>query len=404
VVVGAGFSGLAAARRLADAGVRVTVLEARDRIGGRTRTDTSLGVPIDIGASWIHGTEDNPLTKLAQDVGAKTVPTDFEDFVLIENHQKVDPKAAAALVPGWHRIIEKLDELSTDAPATESLADGLVGIADLDDPLVAWNVTSRTSGDYAADPDQLSLRWLGSEGQFKGPDVILPGGYTQLSQHLAKGLDIQLGTVVTRISHGGAQVRLDTSQGTVTADRVIVTVPLGVLKTGTIAFDPPLPDAKLHAIEKLGFGLLNKVVVAFDKPFWPESTPMIGLVGNNQPVTDLLNGLVFGDKPLLVGLRGGQAAWSRESLSDQDAVAELITAIDAPTPTGSIVTRWGTDQYARGSYSFIAVGSSPDDMHALGEPVGERLLFAGEATNPEWFGTVHGAYLSGLREADRVLG
>ncbi|BBY59780.1 FAD-dependent oxidoreductase [Mycolicibacterium sarraceniae] len=80
---------------------------------------------------------------------------------------------------------------------------------------------------------------------------------------------------------------------------------------GSIAFDPPLLEAKCHAIEKLGFGLLNKVVVAFEKPFWPESTPMIGLVGNNQPVTDLANGLVFAGKPLLVRLRGGQAVVAR---------------------------------------------------------------------------------------------
>ena len=403
VVVGAGFAGLAAARRLADSGVRVTVLEARDRIGGRTRTDTSLGVPIDIGASWIHGTDANPLTALAHDVGARTVSTDFEDFVLLENHRPVDPKAAAASVDDWHQIADKLDELSADAGMGESVADGLVGIANLDDPLLAWNVTSRIAGEYAADPDQMSLRWLGSEGQLTGPDVILPGGYTQLSQHLANGLDIRQNAAVTRIDHGGNEVRLDTAQGAVTADRVIVTVPLGVLKAGAITFDPPLPDTKRKAIKRLGFGLLNKVVVAFDAPFWPESIPMIGLVGDNQPVTDLVNGLVFADKPLLVGLRGGQAAWSRESLSDQDAVTELITALGAPSPIGSIVTRWGTDQYARGSYSFLAVGSSPDDMEALGEPVGERLMFAGEATNPEWFGTVHGAYLSGVREAERVL-
>ncbi|GAY17345.1 FAD-dependent oxidoreductase [Mycobacterium sp. shizuoka-1] len=403
VVVGAGFAGLAAGRRLADAGVRVTVLEARDRIGGRTRTDTSLGVPIDIGASWIHGTDANPLTALAHDVGARTVSTDFEDFVLLENRRPVDPQAAAASVDDWHRIADRLDELSADAGAGESVTDGLVGIANLDDPLVAWNVTSRIAGEYAADPDQMSLRWLGSEGQFKGPDVILPGGYTQLSQHLAKGLDIRQNMAVTRIDHGGNQVRLDTAQGAVTADRVIVTVPLGVLKAGAITFDPPLPQTKRAAIARLGFGLLNKVVVVFDTPFWPESIPMIGLVGNNQPVTDLVNGLVFADKPLLVGLRGGQAAWSRESLSDQDAVTEVVTALGAPSPIGSIVTRWGTDQYARGSYSFLAVGSSPDDMAALGEPVGERLMFAGEATNPEWFGTVHGAYLSGMREANRVL-
>jgi monoamine oxidase len=403
VVIGAGFAGLAAARRLSDAGVRVTVLEARDRVGGRTRTDTSLGVPIDLGASWIHGTEGNPLVGLADEVGARTVETDFDDFVLLGAQGVVDPGAAGAASADWDRIAGHLDSLSKDAGEDESLADGLQGITDPADPLAAWIVTSQTAGEYAADPDELSLRWFGSESQFDGPDVILPGGYMQLSERLAQGLTIQQGTEVKRISHGGAQVRIETSQGTVTADRVLVTVPLGVLKAAAITFDPPLPATKRNAIARLGFGLLNKVVVAFDEPFWPESVPMIGLVGVQQPVTDLVNGLIFAGEPLLVGLRGGAAAWSRERLSDEETVAELIAALDAPKPTGALVTRWAADPYARGSYSFIAAGSSPDDMTALGEPVGERLFFAGEATNPEFFGTVHGAYLSGVREADRIL-
>ncbi len=403
VIIGAGFAGLAAARRLVDAGVRVTIVEARDRIGGRTRTDTSLGVPVDIGASWIHGTDGNPLTKLAEEAGAKTVSTNFEDFVLLENHAEVDRAAAAGLNEGWQKISDELESRGADADDDETVAEGLVGLANLDDPLVAWNVTSRTAGEYAADADELSLRWFSSEGQFKGPDVLFPGGYTQLSQHLAKGLDIQQDTEVSRISYGGSEVRIETSKGTVTADKVIVTVPLGVLKAKTIAFDPALPDHKRHAIDVLGFGLLNKVVAMFDEPFWPKATPMIGLVGANQPVTDLVNGLMFAGTPLLVGLRGGEAAWSREKLTDAEAIDELITALNAPQPTGSIVTRWGSDPYARGSYSFIAAGSSPDDMDALAEPAGERLMFAGEATNREWFGTVHGAYLSGIREAERIL-
>lgn len=403
VVIGAGFSGLGAARRLTDAGLRVTVLEARDRIGGRTRTDTSLGVPIDLGASWIHGTEHNPLLGLAEEAGAKTVATDFEDFVLLGPDGAVDPGAAAVAAADWKRVAAQLQTRSQTADLDETVADGLDGIADLTDPLVAWSVTSSIAGEYAADPDELSLRWFGSEEQLSGPDVLLPGGYTQLSARLAQGLDITHSAEVTRISHRSTPIRIETTGGTVTADRVIVTVPLGVLKSDTIAFDPPLPDAKRAAIRRLGFGLLNKVVVAFDSPFWPRERPMIGLLGDDQPVTDLVNGLMFAGRPLLVGLRGGEAAWSREALSDADAVDELITALRAPRPTGSLVTRWGADRYARGSYSFIAVGSSPDDMEELAEPAG-RLHFAGEATDPEYFGTVHGAYRSGLREADRILG
>ena len=403
VIIGAGFSGLAAARKLADAGARVTVLEARDRIGGRTWTNTSLGVPIDLGGAWIHGTDGNPLTALAEEARAKTVPTDFENFELFDAHGPMGHEAVTAALADWHKIDEHLGAVSADAAATESVADGLAGVADLNDPLVAWIVTSQITGEYAADPGQLSLRWLGSEGEFGGPDVIFPGGYTQLSQHLARDLDIKQNTVVTRIAHGDNPIRIETAQGTVTADKVIVTVPLGVLKSGTIAFDPPLPEPKRQAIDRLGFGLLDKVILAFDKPFWSESIPVIGLVGAHQPVSDLVNGLVFTGKPILVGLRAGEAAWSRESQSDAAAVGEVISALNAPEPTGSLVTRWGADQYARGSYSFIAVGSSPDDMRALSEPVGERLFFAGEATNAEHFGTVHGAYLSGLREADRIL-
>ena len=189
------------------------------------------------------------------------------------------------------------------------------------------------------------------------------------------------------------------------ADRVIVTVPLGVLKAQTIAFDPPLPERKRRAIERLGFGLLNKVVLSFEEPFWPESPDMIGLVGQEQPVADLVNGLTFAGAPLLVGLRGGAAARSREALSDQDAIGEVLAAMDAaPEPTGALVTRWAADPYARGSYSFLAVGSSPADLRALAEPVGERLLFAGEATHEDFFATVHGAYMSGIREAERILG
>lgn len=403
VVIGAGMAGLAAARRLAEAGKDVTVVEARDRIGGRTWTDTSLGVPIDLGAAWIHGPEGNPLTELADEVDARRVETDFDKLVLIRDGDEVGADVVQSVLTGWQAIAKGLGTLSEDAGEDESVASGLAQVADMQNPFVQWSVASEIVGDYAADPDELSLRWLGNEGEFSGPDLILPGGYIQLAQHLARGLTVRLSTEVSRVVHGGSGVRIETSQGVIEGDRAIVTVPLGVLKAGMIAFEPPLPDEKQAAIERLGFGLLDKVVLKFDQPFWPDADVM-GLVGSAQPLPLLINGETFADVPLLVGLRGGSDARARESLSDQDAVSQVVTALNAPLPTGSLVTRWAADPYARGSYSFIAVGSSPDDMEALAEPVDDRLAFAGEATNAEFFGTVHGAYLSGVREADRILG
>ena len=131
---------------------------------------------------------------------------------------------------------------------------------------------------------------------------------------------------------------------------------------------------------------------------------MIGLVGPNQPVADLVSGLTFAGTPLLVGLRGGAAARSREALSDQDAIGEVLAAMGAPEPSGALVTRWAADPSARGSYSFLAVGSTPADLRALAEPVGERLLFAGEAAATDGeSGTVAGALQRGCRAAGEVL-
>ncbi len=404
IVVGAGMAGLSAARHLADSGVAVTVLEARNRIGGRTWTDSSLGLPIDLGAAWFHGTKGNPLVEIADQIGARTVETDFEDVAVFAGGAPAGADKVDAALGGWPKVMDELYAAAEAAGREASVASALTKLVDLNDPFVQWCVASTINAEYAADPTELALRWFGQEGQIDGPDVLLPGGYVQLVDHLAGGLAIRLDTAVSHIAYGDQGVRVETSKGAVEGDRVIVTVPLGVLKADVITFEPPLPADKRQAIERLGFGLLDKVVVRFDKPFWPVERDMIGIAGADQPVSDLVNGLRFTDTPLLVGLRGGSNARVRERQSDEQTVREVLATMKAPEPTGAVVTRWAADPFARGSYSFLAVGSSPDDQRALAAPVGERLAFAGEATHEEFCATVHGAYLSGLREAQRITG
>ncbi|HEX9832128.1 MAG TPA: FAD-dependent oxidoreductase, partial [Mycobacterium sp.] len=215
VVVGAGMAGLAAARRLADAGIDITVLDARDRIGGRMWTDTSLGVPIDLGAAWIHGTENNPLTELADQVGARRVATDFDRPFVFQDGRELGSEVVQTTLKRWQEINKELAPLSEDAGEDESVANGLAEVADMNDPLIQWAVASEIVGEYAADPDELSLKWFGNEGEFGGGDLILPGGYQQLAQHLARGLTIKLGSEVSKIIHTDSGVRLETAQGAV---------------------------------------------------------------------------------------------------------------------------------------------------------------------------------------------
>ncbi len=409
IVVGAGIAGLAAAARLREGGCRVTVLEARSRLGGRIRSDTSLGATVDVGAAWIHGARGNPLVALAERAGARTVVTDDESLRLYDADGAVTEEDAEAGLARWEQLQSQLEDLQEDAGRDDSLLDGLEEIADADeDPVTVWAGTSTVLIDYAAEARQLSLRDFGADAEYAGEDLLLPDGYVQLVDQLADGLTVRLGHAVTRVARTSTGVTVRTRRNTFSADRAIVTVPLGVLQHADITFDPPLPAATRTAIDRLGMGLLDKVVLAFDEPFWPRDTQIFGLVGD-QPVTALVNGLHFTGAPILIGVVAADAARRLERRSDAEIVAGLRRALSAafgttvPEPSGVVVTRWAADPYARGAYSYPAVGSSPADRDALARPIGGRLLLAGEATSRDAFATVHGAYLSGRRQAERLL-
>jgi monoamine oxidase len=423
VVVGAGVAGLAAARALALGGQRVVVLEARDRIGGRTWTDSSLGVPVDLGASWIHGVDGNPLWALASAFGIDTVEFTVGSFQFdgrpIAWH---DPSGAAlsaedtsAFVADLHTVDAALDAVVAQAPPPSTYA------AAVDTVLrsLQWQgdraarvreYTAHRSEDLCGAPVTVLDAHGLDEEHVPGDEVVFPGGYAQYARALAEGLDVRLSSVVRSVTQADDSVTVGLTDGTaVVARQVVVTVPLGVLQAGDVVFDPPLSAPVNGALDRLGMGTYDKVFLRFPSRFWGDSWVIrqqgpAGVDWHSWYDMSRVTGA-----PVLAALVGGAGARRLETLPDAMVVDEGVVALrkmfgaSVPRPEAFRITRWAEDPFSRGSYSYLHVGASPDDHDLLGTPSG-RVQLAGEATWSDDPATVHGALLSGLRAAGRLLG
>lgn len=417
VVIGAGMAGLAAAATLRDAGRAVMVLEARDRIGGRVWTSNLWpGLPVDLGASWIHGVRGNPLTALADRLGAPRVETRYDRArVFGPTGAQIDTDAAmgraGALVDAARAAADDLDRDISLKDAVLASPGWANAAPDVRRMLRHW-VNSTAEQEYAGDWSRLSAWYFDEAGEFPGGDVLFPGGYGQLAQGLARGLDIRLGQVVTGLAQGPDGVRVMLADGGVMqAGRVIVTLPLGVLQAGGVAFDPPLAPARQSAIGALGMGLLNKCWLRFDRIHWPRDVDWMQFVGPQDGVwAEWLSLARHMEVPVLLGFNAGAQAQAIEALDDRATVASAMAALrvmlgaSLPDPVAAQVTRWSADPFARGAYSFHATGSRAATRRDLaGADWDGALVFAGEAASPDHPATVHGAYLSGQAAARAVL-
>ncbi|KAK0056688.1 lysine-specific histone demethylase 1A [Biomphalaria pfeifferi] len=319
-------------------------------------------------------------------------------------------------------IEDKLHELEANPPSD-------VYLSSRDRQILDWHFANLEFAN-ATPLSNLSLKHWDQDDdyEFSGSHLTVRNGYSCVPTAIAEGLDYKLNTVVKQIKilEKGVEVvttaKNGSNQQTYKGDAVLCTLPLGVLKEciNTVPnvphFIPPLPDWKADAIARLGFGNLNKVVLCFDRVFWDPSANLFGHVGSTTASRGEL--FLFWNlykAPVLLALIAGEAAAIMENVSDDVIVGRCLVVMKGifganavPQPKESLVSRWRADPYARGSYSYVAAGSSGNDYDLLASPIAHpagapaRLFFAGEHTIRNYPATVHGAMLSGFREAGRI--
>ncbi len=401
VVIGAGIAGLAAAQQLQNLGAEVVVLEAEAYIGGRIRTDHSMGAPFEYGAGWVHGpSARNPVRALATQVGATSFVTDDDSLEVFNpggppltdaDYERMDAQ--------YEGLLRKL-ERQRGSQSIAALVPDL-----LDDPMSRWMLSAFVEFDLGAGLAQISAKNAYRDKAFDGADEIVLQGYSALLSPLAQGVDIRLNTPVARVSYGENGVLVDGEQ----ADYAVCTVPLGVLKAGAIRFDPPLPAALQAAVNALGFGAVTKIALKFDRAFWDVNTQYFGIM--TQPGgrwNYWLNYRTFSSENILLGLSFGDYAPIADAMPKAAMTADALDVLrsvwgDAvATPRSVLATRWSQEPRFRGAYSYPQAGGSIAQFRRFEAPVAGRVFMAGEHTIFEYHSTTHGALMSGQRAARAI--
>ena len=456
LIVGGGWAGISAADSLYQNGIQnFEIFEARDYVGGRSRTvyDIHPEVATELGSAWIypgtgvHGIVDNSGVSYAG-----TTLDYSQDFALF---QSGDNWSNGRLSTSYKMTLINDDWMNSFVPYSTSRADDLWWADSdvdyqtvLDEYFAREGLTSESSFERqfinAMVQQELSLEY-GAPYEFASTVSIgdsVGGKYSGLLNYLSvqgggydKVLNFLSETIETRIRKNHEvksinylnddliEVAYNDDQGQAQskyAKKVLVTVPLGVLKARKIQFTPDLPRSKINAIDYIGFGSLNKIVLYWEEDqssWWPDNRFWNCLITDRDDTSGTWTSYYnernadTGGRYILTGWIGGKASMEAEADNDQDTLAIVMQNLNdmfggqVPTPTKYIITRWGQDEHAGGAYSYSPPGPGDEVDRARGQlanPVNNRIFFAGEATDDGWYGTTEGAYRSGRRAATQI--
>lgn len=427
IIVGAGVSGLTAARDLRRAGQHLVVYEARDRIGGRVHTERTNGHTTDIGASWIHGILDSSVHAETQRIGMREAEFTVGSF-------QAGGRPMAYFGPDGERLsqddangyvadVAVLDpELATAiarAPEGASYADAALAAIETCAARGGWSAERaermreyhrhRAEEQYGAWWEDLDAHGL-DDDQIEGDEVVFPDGYDALPAALAEGLEVRLSSPVTRVAWHDAGATVTAGGREITADHVIITVPVGVLQSGQLEIEPALPATIAGALAGFAMNEFEKVFLRFDAPFWDAGHYALKRQGSAARWWHSWYDLTAATgTPTLLTFAAGPAARATREWSDAQIIASVMRSLreiygpDVPDPDSTRVTRWREDPWAHGSYAYAIPGTPPEAHSQLATPVGSVLQLAGEATWQEDPATVTAALESGARAARRVI-